>query len=101
MRIAALADPNALHGPCAECGLPAYRIRLDGPISHSDTGEAECDLAEPTTTVTLTVSIPTAALNEGYGATPSEFADAIVGRLNEVDTNTGGVVVPVVTVLSC
>lgn len=91
---------TALHGPCGECGEHAYRVRLDGPISHSDTGEAECEPGQPTTTVTLTVSIPTALLAEEFDDTPSELADAICGRLIEIDTNTGGVVVPSVTVLS-
>lgn len=99
MKLATLTD-TALHGPCGECGEHAYRIRLDGPISHSDTGESECEPVQPTTTVTLTVSIPAALLADEFDGTPSELADAICGRLIEIDTNTGGVVVPTVTVLS-
>ena len=46
------------YGPCLTCGERAFRIALDAPVSHSETGEPECEPVEDTAVVVDANSIP-------------------------------------------
>lgn len=51
-------------------------------------------------TVVIAVTITREQLRDGFSGTLSELADAVAGRLHEIDTDTGDVVVPQVLTVS-
>lgn len=88
---------GALKDKCTECGDDAYRTQLDGPVSHSDSGEAECDLPDEAygrVTISLDLHFIKADLDEGWAGKMEELAASCRAAVNEVIGDDGGAYQP-------
>jgi hypothetical protein len=68
---------GALYGACTSCGQDAYRTRSFGPVSHSDSGEAECQ-EDTVSGCACAACIKAAEITGQPGTTP--FNGPFVGR---------------------
>lgn len=96
-RTAVLATNATLKGPCLGCKADAYRTHEDGPVSHSESGEEECDLppeAYERVTITLDLHFIRADLDDGWAGKVEELAASCRAALREVIGDDGGAYEP-------